>query len=109
MIIICSYKFMHANLEIHHHNNIIVGQTTLKPRTHVIKTTSKLPFFTMKGKGQIYYFGVLWSSWERRLGAGKRSEAMGLRRKDLAAICRAPNGLCCEFSRRGADEQAILF
>lgn len=74
-IIICSYKFMHANLEIHHHNNnIIVCQTTLKPRTsrtHVIKTMSELPFFTMEGKGQIYYFGVQWSSWERRLGAGK--------------------------------------
>jgi len=43
---------MHANLEIHHHNNIIVGQSTLRPRTHVIKTTPELPFLRWRGRGK---------------------------------------------------------
>lgn len=68
----------------------IVGQTNLKPKTHLIKITSR-NLFMSKGKGKVHYFGIQWSSWERILGAGKRSEAMGLRRKDLAAICRALN------------------
>lgn len=42
--------------------------------------------------------GVHRSSWERRSGAGNSLRRWVLRRKDLAAICRASNGLSCEFS-----------
>jgi len=69
---------------------------------------SELPFLQWKeGENILFWRPMVVMGTE--IGCRQTSEVMGLRRKDLAAICRAPNGLCCEFSRRGADEQAILF